>query len=331
MSTETSSSESSSSQSASSSLPLPSSSVAVLSAKQLKRRRRKEKRKANKRQAAAGRPSAKALRQRRRRARWREKQLKEHGAVFAFLGDFHESDVEEKAEEGEQNDASIDSADEVLLTYTAVQMDASLRSECAESVEIIEDHTASTSASSALGDMLVEDDEVEIIRVVKQKKKKDWGSALYVKESSLAQPLAGLGLFAKETIPPNTKLLPYIGVRLDKKACMEKFALNEHGDATQNIDDFRYVLELPGAVFIDSSDKNTSNATRYVNHNIAKRCNCKFTLKGNLASTKRIFAGEELFVNYAPWFTAYLKRKGVVFATDEEFRALRARLISAAL
>jgi len=278
-----------------------STSSTISSSKSGKRKRRKERQKANKRHANDGKilfyshggPSAKTLAQRRRRIRcnWKEAQFRANKAVFVFLGDSEEMIDDEDMKHS--SSVSI-TEDDVVLIGSTVMTDA--------------------------------DDESTDSNVFDTHKKS--ADFLKVKPSSL--PGAGQGLFTTENISKNTVLLPYVGVRLDFDAFKDKYALDENGDATRNLNDFKYILELPGKTYIDASDIKTSNASRFVNHNLSKRCNCIFTCKGNLVSTKKIFAGEELFVNYAPWFSAYLRRQGIVFATDEDYRTQRRKLIEQA-
>lgn len=280
----------------------------AIATKRAKLKRRKERHRAKKRkgnaerqeQAAAKRqataavhPSAKALAQQRRRARcdWRAKQLALLRPLFCFLGETAVTDVIDlTGSDDEDADCSIVSDEDVSPSGSTVITD------------VANGFTDS--------DGMME-------------------KALRVADSSLGTQ-AGKGVFALRTIPKGRKLLSYSGERLNEEEFMERYHVDEKGDAHRNEEAYRYVLELPGKVWIDAFDEKRANESRFVNHNLSRRCNCRFTCTGNLESKRTIHAGEELFVSYAPWFTAYLKRSGIFFHNDAEFKALKERLISEA-
>ena len=294
--------------------------------KRAKNKRRKEKHRANKRkgdaerqeQAAAKRqateaavfpsgPSAKALARQRRRARcdWRAKQLAKKRPLFCFLGEAAVLDVIDlTGSDDEDSDFAIVSDDRASPNGSTVI-------------------TGVANGFAESDGMVVEEEDAESQPVQPQK-------MLHVKDSSLGK-MAGKGVFALCTIPSGTVLLPYLGEELDEAAFMERFHVDAKGDAHRNKEAYRYVLELPGKRWIDAFDEKMANESRFVNHNLSKRCNCRFTWNGKLQSTRIIHAGEELFVSYAPWFTAYLKRrKHIVFHTDAEFKAIKDSCISKA-
>lgn len=109
---------------------------------------------------------------------------------------------------------------------------------------------------------------------------------------------AGLGLFAKEDIPKDRRVIEYGGWLISTK----------EGDDLE--DRNRYVFNINSRWDLDGSPR--WNTTRYINH--ACRPNCDAVTVGNriMITTKRkVRAGEELTYNYGKdYFDGYIKPIG---------------------
>jgi SET domain-containing protein len=144
------------------------------------------------------------------------------------------------------------------------------------------------------------------------------------KQSSI--PGAGFGLFATASFAKFTPILRYGGVHLGMKEVRQLYDPDEGDNARKNKDGWRYVIELDKKHFIDASDPNRSNAARYINHNVYSLANCEFNKYGTVQTKRRIYAGEELFINYCNKFTNGLKRDGFTMPMKEEYALVRQQL-----
>lgn len=141
---------------------------------------------------------------------------------------------------------------------------------------------------------------------------------------------AGDGVFARTAIPNKTRLLRYDGEHLTRKQIMERYDLDEKEHPQRNVEAWRYVLEIPG-VFIDASNPDRSNLSRFINHNRKELVNCKFSNGAVVITTRRIEAGEELFISYNKEFSAFLRSEGLPLPSVEEYAKTRQQLIEAQL
>ena len=99
-------------------------------------------------------------------------------------------------------------------------------------------------------------------------------------------PIHGLGGFAKTDIPSGSRVIEYIGERIDKQESLRRceannyyiFALNEREDLDGNVD---------------------WNPARYINHSCAPNCEVEWDGSHLWIVAKRdIKAGEEITFNY---------------------------------
>ncbi len=124
---------------------------------------------------------------------------------------------------------------------------------------------------------------------------------LVVKKSSI--PNAGKGLFTKQTIEKGTDILEYTG------------KVTSWNDANHKGGKNLYIFYVNKNHVVDASVKG-NNLARYVNdaQGLSKikgiLNNCIYEIKNNkviLVSTKRIKAGEELFVEYGKDYWKVIK------------------------
>jgi len=148
---------------------------------------------------------------------------------------------------------------------------------------------------------------------------------LKVKDSSV--PGAGSGLFAYKTFEKYTQLLRYGGVRRTRAEVKEIYDPDEKDKARKNKEGWKYMLELSGDRFIDASDSNRSNVARYINHSRRALVNCEFTQNGMVQTTRRIQAGEELFLSYSPHFSRQLRAMGFPPPSAAEYLPLKKKAL----
>lgn len=124
---------------------------------------------------------------------------------------------------------------------------------------------------------------ITILRTESKKKKK-----YQIKRSA-----TGLGMFAQEDIPPQTRILEYIGTRITNVAAAKA--------------DNRYIFQLNETHSLDG--KGRTNAARYLNHSCQPNAVAYTT--GNriwIWSQQAIIAGEEITIDYGPeYFDAYIQ------------------------
>src|SRR5215475_3646959 len=98
--------------------------------------------------------------------------------------------------------------------------------------------------------------------------------------------IAGLGLFAAQNIKHGTRILPYIGEKIDKDESTRRIA---QGNA--------YIFTFNNRYDIDG--KILRNTARYINHACAPNCNVEQTTRTLwIVALRAIRDGEELTYNY---------------------------------
>lgn len=98
---------------------------------------------------------------------------------------------------------------------------------------------------------------------------------------------AGLGLFAEEAIPAGSRIIEYVGVRLDEAQYMASRS--------------SYLFDVGDGVWIDGAPR--WNRARYINHSCAP--NCEANIEGErifIEALRDIGPGEELAYNYGTEF-----------------------------
>ena len=101
-----------------------------------------------------------------------------------------------------------------------------------------------------------------------------------------ASPIHGIGGFAKTNIPSRTRVLEYVGNRIDKQESLRRCEKNNE-----------YIFALDSAVDLDGNVP--WNPARYLNHSCAPNCEAEIE-EGRiwLFALRDICAGEELTFNY---------------------------------
>jgi uncharacterized protein len=104
------------------------------------------------------------------------------------------------------------------------------------------------------------------------------------------------GVFATADIPPDTKIVEYIGERITKKES-ERRGLELIEKAKQTGEAAVYIFTLNSRYDLDGAKEN--NPARYINHSCDPNCEA-FIEKGRvwIYSKRAIQAGEELGYNY---------------------------------
>ncbi|MBS1811097.1 MAG: SET domain-containing protein [Acidobacteria bacterium] len=113
------------------------------------------------------------------------------------------------------------------------------------------------------------------------------------KKYVIKRSTTGLGLFALADLPPQTRIIEYIGKRISKE------------DA-----DNRYIVYLNETHALDG--KARANAARYINHSCEPNAAAYTTGKRVwIWSELAIKAGEEITLDYGPeYFDAYIQPVG---------------------
>jgi SET domain-containing protein len=113
-----------------------------------------------------------------------------------------------------------------------------------------------------------------------------------VRESSIHNR----GVFATADIPPDTRILEYIGERITKKESQRR-GLELIEKAKQTGEAAVYIFTLNNRYDLDGAKEN--NPARYINHSCDPNCEA-FIEKGRvwIYSKRAIAAGEELSYNY---------------------------------
>lgn len=103
----------------------------------------------------------------------------------------------------------------------------------------------------------------------------------------------GLGMFAQQDIPPQTRIVEYMGTRIT------------NAEAAQA--DNRYIIVLNETHALDG--KARTNDARYINHSCQPNAAAFTTGKRVwIWSQQQIKAGEEITIDYGPeYFDAYIK------------------------
>ncbi len=309
-----------------SSIP-PTVSAAKKAFRKRRRLRQKEKYKQCKSLRQSKVTTGRTLRYQQRRARWREQ-------VRASVA--HQITVSDSVSDA---GAAVRTGS---TTAAAAAVDAGTVNADADDTETesdSEDPASSVAPAAALPPppiietIFISDDDEEVLEsedpedLVRDMKKWEFEAESFLFTAPSSLPSAGLGVFTHQYIPRNTYLLPYLGLHLSEPQFIEKFGIDAMGEPQIRLDDFRYVLGLPGRRYIDASDPKRSNASRYVNHNLVRRCNCFLSKSAILIAHKAIHPGEELFLSYSSTFSRYLRRNGVVFESDDAFASRRQSLI----
>jgi SET domain-containing protein len=101
-----------------------------------------------------------------------------------------------------------------------------------------------------------------------------------------ASPIHGMGGFAKTDIPKRTRVLEYVGERIDKQESLRRCEKNNE-----------YIFALDDAVDLDGNVP--SNPARLLNHSCSPNCEAEIE-EGRiwLFALRDICAGEELTFNY---------------------------------
>lgn len=122
-----------------------------------------------------------------------------------------------------------------------------------------------------------------MLRTKPEKKKK------YV----IKRSATGLGMFAQQDIPSQTRIIEYIGTRLT------------NAEAEQS--DNRYIIFLNETHTLDGKDR--KNAARYLNHSCQSNAAAYTTGKRVWIWSERVIkAGEEITINYGPeYLAAYIQ------------------------
>ena len=120
-------------------------------------------------------------------------------------------------------------------------------------------------------------------------------------------------------------------MEMDYAAATQKYDLDCNGTPRTNLADWRYVLQVHSNKYVDASAKDQHGLAHFINHNHRRLCNCRFTSKGTVVSTKKIHPGDELFLHYGEDFTAFLKDRGVKLLTEAQYLTVRDKLRMEAL
>src|SRR6266567_7656496 len=98
--------------------------------------------------------------------------------------------------------------------------------------------------------------------------------------------IAGQGLFTLQNITKDTRVIPYVGERINKAQSAKRLA---QGNA--------YIFTFSDQYDIDG--KVLGNAARYINHSCAPNCAVDMTRRNIwIVAIRDILAGEELTYNY---------------------------------
>jgi hypothetical protein len=121
-------------------------------------------------------------------------------------------------------------------------------------------------------------------------------------------PNAGLGVYSERTVHVGELLGQYEGQRLTTAEYYERMAHDPRA--------WLYVLMLEegdSTIFIDASDPEHANWTRFINEP-PYRCqpNVEFTKRGGIRAIRRITRDSELFLNYGDEYWREAKREGIV-------------------
>ncbi len=116
------------------------------------------------------------------------------------------------------------------------------------------------------------------------------------KKYAIKRSTTGLGMFAQQDIPPETRILEYTGTRIPK-AEAEKA-------------DNRYIMYLNTTHAVDGTDR--TNTARYLNHSCQPNAAAYTTGKRLwIWSEQTIKAGAEITLDYGPeYFDAYIQLIG---------------------
>ena len=113
------------------------------------------------------------------------------------------------------------------------------------------------------------------------------------KKYVIKRSTTGLGMFAQQDIPPQTRILEYLGTRIT----------NAEAERADN----RYIIVLNETHALDGKDR--TNAARYINHSCQPNAAAYTTGKRVwIWSGQTIKAGEEITIDYGPeYFAAYIQ------------------------
>lgn len=126
------------------------------------------------------------------------------------------------------------------------------------------------------------------------KEQADVHSGIEVRASSIAG--AGLGVFATKLLPRKAVLGRYCGEHLTQQQYDARYPDGELGE---------YVLQVSKNLYVDARDPALSNWPRYINDprgSSARRANVEFTRSGSVRTLRDILAGEEILVDYGPYY-----------------------------
>jgi uncharacterized protein len=105
--------------------------------------------------------------------------------------------------------------------------------------------------------------------------------------------IAGQGLFTLQNIQKDTRVIPYVGERINKAQSAKRLA---QGNA--------YIFTFSDQYDIDG--KVLGNAARYINHSCAPNCAVEITRRNVwIVAIRDILAGEELSYNYGYGINRY--------------------------
>lgn len=122
----------------------------------------------------------------------------------------------------------------------------------------------------------------------------DAGSGIEVRTSSIQG--AGLGVFATTLLPRRAVLGRYCGEHLTQQQYDERYPDGELG---------QYVLQISKNLYVDARDAAQSNWPRYINDprgSSARRANVEFIRDGSVRTLRAILPGEEILVDYGPYY-----------------------------
>ena len=105
--------------------------------------------------------------------------------------------------------------------------------------------------------------------------------------------IAGQGLFTLQNIQKDTRVIPYVGERINKAQSAKRLA---QGNA--------YIFTFSDQYDIDGQV--LGNAARYINHSCAPNCEVEITRRNIwIVSIRDILAGEELSYNHGHGINRY--------------------------
>ncbi len=116
------------------------------------------------------------------------------------------------------------------------------------------------------------------------------------KKYAIKRSTTGLGMFAQQDIPPQTRIIEYIGTRITK----------QEAEKAEN----RYIIYLNEKHDIDGRER--TNAARYLNHSCQPNAAAYTTGKRVwIWSEREIKAGEEITLHYGQeYFDSYIQPVG---------------------